>query len=73
VVDLRRAQARRRLGLAGMRERANLVGGALQIESRPGGPTTLSIFVPASMSLPDLVSDLVSALDEKPRDVTRYR
>jgi len=56
-----------------MRERANLVGGALQIESQPGGPTTLSIFVPASMSLPDLVSDLVSALDEKPRDVRRYR
>jgi PAS domain S-box-containing protein len=35
-----------RLGLIGMRERAALVGGELQIESRPGGGTTLFVRVP---------------------------
>jgi signal transduction histidine kinase len=34
------------LGLAGMRERAAAVGGALQIESQPGAGTTLRVRVP---------------------------
>jgi len=36
----------RRLGLRGMRERAVLVGGALQIESTPGSGTTIFLTVP---------------------------
>lgn len=39
-----------RLGLAGMEERAALVGGQLQIESRPGHGTTLFLSIPVSPS-----------------------
>jgi signal transduction histidine kinase len=43
------AAARRgRLGLVGMEERVRQLGGSLWIDSRPGGPTTLSIHVPAT-------------------------
>jgi signal transduction histidine kinase len=35
------------LGLVGMRERASLVGGSFEVESRPGGGATLRIRVPA--------------------------
>jgi two-component system, NarL family, sensor histidine kinase UhpB len=35
------------LGLDGMRERALLVGGALEIDSRPGKGTTVTLEVPA--------------------------
>jgi signal transduction histidine kinase len=41
-----RGGANDRLGLVGMRERAALVGGELQIESRPGRGTTLFVKVP---------------------------
>jgi signal transduction histidine kinase len=34
------------LGIAGMRERASLVGGSLEICSRPGGGTRVSAVVP---------------------------
>jgi two-component system sensor histidine kinase UhpB len=40
-------QAERGLGIAGMRERALLVGGELTIESRPGHGTTVRLTVPA--------------------------
>jgi two-component system sensor histidine kinase UhpB len=40
-------QAERGLGIAGMRERALLVGGELTIESRPGHGTTVRLSVPA--------------------------
>jgi two-component system sensor histidine kinase UhpB len=33
-------------GLAGMRERANLVGGRLQVNSTPGGGTQIEIWIP---------------------------
>ena len=36
------------LGIAGMRERALLIGAKLTIESRPGHGTTVRLFVPAS-------------------------
>jgi two-component system sensor histidine kinase UhpB len=36
------------LGIAGMRERALLIGAKLTIESRPGRGTTVRLFVPAS-------------------------
>jgi PAS domain S-box-containing protein len=41
------ATAARGIGLAGMRERAALVGGALQVESQPGG-TTIYLRCPVS-------------------------
>ena len=34
------------LGLVGMRERLRLLGGALEVTSRPGGPTTLVATLP---------------------------
>jgi two-component system sensor histidine kinase UhpB len=40
-------EAERGLGIAGMRERALLVGGELTIESRPGRGTTVRLTVPA--------------------------
>lgn len=39
-------QATSGLGLGGMRERANLVGGEIEIESRPGRGTTVHLSVP---------------------------
>lgn len=44
---LRRAAKRRRLGLIGMTERARLLGGTLDIQSEPGGPTAISLTLPA--------------------------
>lgn len=38
-----RAARSGRLGLIGMAERARLLGGSIDIESRPGGPTTVSL------------------------------
>jgi PAS domain S-box-containing protein len=35
-----------RLGLIGMRERAEMIGGSLQVESKPGGPTTVRVEIP---------------------------
>ena len=43
-------ESRRGLGLAGMRERALLVGGDLQVESRPGTGTRVRLRVPARMT-----------------------
>lgn len=39
-------------GLAGMRERARLLGGHLRITSRPGGPTTITLHLPAPQNSP---------------------
>jgi signal transduction histidine kinase len=36
------------LGLVSMRERLNLVGGTIRIESRPGGGTRIEVWVPPS-------------------------
>jgi signal transduction histidine kinase len=44
---LRTAEVEHRLGLAGMRERARTVGGRVEIESAPGGPTAVRLFLPA--------------------------
>jgi two-component system, NarL family, sensor histidine kinase DegS len=35
-----------RLGLVGLHERARLLGGSSRIDSRPGGPTTISVTLP---------------------------
>ena len=42
------AAARRRLGLIGMRERARMLGGEVEIESAPGSGTTLYVRVPVA-------------------------
>ena len=43
---LARAAQRGRLGLVGIGERVNLLGGTLEIDSSPGGPTTLRLALP---------------------------
>ena len=40
------AASRGRIGLAGMHERVRLLGGECRMESRPGGPTVISITLP---------------------------
>ena len=39
-----------RLGLLGMRERVEMVGGAFLLESAPGQPTTVRVEIPAALS-----------------------
>jgi signal transduction histidine kinase len=41
-----RAAKRGRLGLVGMGERVRLLGGRFDVDSRPGGPTTLRLVLP---------------------------
>ena len=40
------AAKRGRLGLVGMGERVRLLGGRFDVDSRPGGPTTLRLVLP---------------------------
>jgi two-component system sensor histidine kinase DegS len=42
-----RAARNARMGLVGMSERARLLGGRFDISSSPGGPTTVSVTLPA--------------------------
>ena len=44
---LAKAAQRGRLGLVGIGERVHMVGGTFELESQPGGPTTLSSRSPA--------------------------
>jgi signal transduction histidine kinase len=41
-----RAAREGHLGLVGMHERVRMLGGDTQIESRPGGPTVISVVIP---------------------------
>jgi signal transduction histidine kinase len=57
-----RAAKRGRLGLVGMGERVRLLGGSFDVQSRPGGPTTVSLRLPrwlpaaaAELTEPELV------------------
>ena len=43
---LARAAQQGRLGVVGISERVRLLGGTFDIESRPGGPTTLRFTLP---------------------------
>jgi signal transduction histidine kinase len=43
---LAKAAQRGRLGLVGISERVRMVGGTFELESRPGGPTTLKMTLP---------------------------
>jgi two-component system, NarL family, sensor histidine kinase UhpB len=44
--SLARAARRGRLGLIGLGERVRLLGGSLEVDSRPGGPTRLTVQLP---------------------------
>ena len=43
---LAKAAQRGRLGLVGIAERVRMVGGTFELESAPGGPTTLKLTLP---------------------------
>jgi two-component system sensor histidine kinase UhpB len=49
------------LGLSGMRERALLVGGGLEIDSRPGKGTTVKLEVPMRSEQPDMAEKTATA------------
>ena len=49
-----RAKTNKRLGLVGMRERVEMVGGTLTIESTPGKGTTVRAEIPFAPSLENL-------------------
>jgi len=51
--DLEQAAASGRLGLAGMRERAEMLGGSLTVETAPGAGTTVVLEVPYGCAHPD--------------------
>jgi signal transduction histidine kinase len=44
------AARRGHLGLVGMHERVHMLGGRTQIDSRPGGPTVISVSLPPAPS-----------------------
>ena len=46
ATTLIRAAKGGRLGLVGMGERVRLLGGSFDVESRPGGPTSISLVLP---------------------------
>jgi signal transduction histidine kinase len=55
------------IGLAGMHERVRLLGGRVQIDSRPGGPTVVSAVLPAKRkSRPSRQKARQRRLDEAP-------
>jgi signal transduction histidine kinase len=51
------AQAAGRLGMRGMRERAALVGGDLEVESTPGGGTTVFVRIPLRPDARAMIDD----------------
>jgi signal transduction histidine kinase len=56
-----------RLGLVGMSERVRLLGGRLEVESRPGGPTTIEAYLerwspPAAASAPTAAASAAGAV-----------
>ena len=68
--DLAELEAARHYGLVGMRERARLAGGDLDVESEPGEGTILSAWVPtgapASESTPAPAPDAAAPADGSP-------
>ncbi|RYI89836.1 MAG: hypothetical protein EON47_21630, partial [Acetobacteraceae bacterium] len=54
--DAAPGDARPHLGLSGMRERLQLVGGSLEVESAPGSGTTLFMTVPDRLPGPAVVA-----------------
>jgi signal transduction histidine kinase len=55
-----RAARRGRFGLLGMSERVRLLGGGFDVQSRPGGPTTISVELPVWRTVvPEIAPALV--------------
>ena len=48
VVDKTRSRKKSRLGLVGMRERIEMIGGTFEVASKPGSPTTIRIAIPGA-------------------------
>lgn len=48
VIGKSGSRKKSRLGLIGMRERAEMIGGSLLVDSKPGGPTTVTVEIPVS-------------------------
>ncbi len=46
VIDKTGSRKKNRLGLVGMKERAEMLGGSFQVESAPGSPTTVMVELP---------------------------
>lgn len=66
---LLRAAQSGRLGLVGMSERVRLLGGTFDVESKPGGPTTIAVALPEWR--PVSAGDVVRAADpEEMRPIT---
>lgn len=51
--DSERSEGRHRLGLSGMKERADLIEGEFEVESKPGRGTSIYVRVPIRVSTPD--------------------
>jgi signal transduction histidine kinase len=46
-IQAKNGKRKTRLGLLGMRERVEMIGGVIQVESAPGEPTTIRVELPA--------------------------
>lgn len=46
VKDKTRSKKSSQLGLIGMKERAEMIGGTFEVDSSPGGPTTVKVIIP---------------------------
>jgi signal transduction histidine kinase len=64
----RRAAKRGRRGLVGMAERVRLLGGQFDVGSKPGGPTTITVTIPAGH-----VEELQPVLERRARKAARQR
>jgi signal transduction histidine kinase len=60
---LLRAAQSGRLGLVGMSERVRLLGGTFDVESKPGGPTTIAVALPEWR--PASAGNLVTEIDQE--------
>jgi signal transduction histidine kinase len=58
--DGARAPGREGMGLPGMRERASIVGGSVEVSSRPGGGTRVSARIPLEQDAAELVGSAAS-------------
>jgi len=48
VSEQTQSMKKNRLGLIGMKERAEMVGGTFKVDSAPGGPTTVEVEIPST-------------------------